>query len=159
MNKAELEQRIEDLIEPLVEDEGLTLISVEVHSQNRKKIISVYLDRKGGIDLETGARMSDEIGRYLDVEDPIKESYELEVASPGLERVLRKPREYAAFVGRKVDMWLAQPFEGKQKITGIIAGASEEGVSILVEGEEMSLKFEAIRKCKLVFDWGGAGPK
>ncbi len=153
MNQAELERKIEDLIEPLVAEEGLTLVSVELHRQNRKRILSVYLNKKGGIDLETCARMSEEIGRRLDVEDLIKESYELEVASPGIERVLKKPREYAAFIGRKVDIWLNQPFEGRKKVTGVINGVTEKEVSILTEGEEIALKYEAIRKGKLVFNW------
>ncbi len=153
MRPEEAEIKVEQLIEPLIVEAGLRLVSIDVQRRGRKLVLSVYLDRDGGIDLETCSQMNEEIGRYLDVEDVIQERYDLEVCSPGLDRVLKKPREYAAFKGRKIELWLKQPFEGRRKFEGVIVSASAEGVSIRVEGEEMAFDFEAIAKGKLVFDW------
>ncbi len=153
MRPEEVELKVEELIEPLVAEEGLKLVSIEVQRRGRKLILSVFLDREGGIDLETCSRMNEEIGRYLDVEDIIQERYDLEVCSPGLDRVLKKPREYRAFTGRRMEVWLKQPFEGKRKFEGVLKSADEEGIAVLVDGEEMAFGFEAIAKGKLVFDW------
>ncbi len=153
MRPEEVEVKVEELIEPLVVEEGLKLVSIEVQRRGRKLILSVFLDREGGIDLETCSRMNEEIGRYLDVEDIIQERYDLEVCSPGLDRVLKKTREYAAFIGRNIEMWLKQPFEGRRKFDGVLKGADDKGITMLVDGEEMAFDFEAIAKAKLVFDW------
>jgi ribosome maturation factor RimP len=153
MRPEEVEVKVEELVEPLVNEEGLKLVSIDVQRRGRKLILSVYLDRDGGIDLDVCSRMSEEIGRYLDVEDIIQERYDLEVCSPGLDRVLKKPREYAAFKGRRIELWLKQPFEGRRKFEGELASASPGGISMLVEGEELAFDFEAIAKGKLMFDW------
>jgi ribosome maturation factor RimP len=153
MRPEEAEVKVEQLIEPLVIEAGLRLVSIDVQRRGRKLVLSVYLDRDGGIDLETCSHMNEEIGRYLDVEDIIQERYDLEVCSPGLDRVLKKPREYAAFLGRKIELWLKQPYEGRRKFEGVIVSAAADGVTVLVEGEEMAFDFEAIAKGKLVFDW------
>jgi ribosome maturation factor RimP len=149
----ELEEKVERLIEPLVAEEGLTLVAVEAQRRGRKMLLSVCLDRKGGIDLDTCARMSEEIGRHLDVEDLIEGSYDLEVCSPGLERVLKRPREFACFCGRRVSVWLSQPYEGKRRLEGLLVRADPEKVELLVDGEEVVLAYEAVSKAKLVFDW------
>lgn len=153
MRPEELELEVEKLIEPLVIEEGLRLVSIDVQRRGRKMILSVYLDRDGGIDLDTCSRMNDEIGRHLDVADIVQERYDLEVCSPGLERVLKKPREYGAFLGRHIDLWLVQPLEGRRKLEAVIVSANPDAVSVLVDGEEMSFSFDAIAKAKLVFDW------
>jgi ribosome maturation factor RimP len=149
----ELEEKVERLIEPLVNEEGLKLVAVEAQRRGRKMLISVCLDREGGIDLDTCSRMSEEIGRYLDVEDLIDGSYDLEVCSPGLERVLKRPREFACFCGRRLAVWLKQPYEGRRKLEGLLVSASPQGLVLLAEGEELSLAYEALAKAKLVFDW------
>ncbi len=149
----ELEEKVERLIEPLVAEEGLTLVAVEAQRRGRKMLLSVCLDRRGGIDLDTCARMSEEIGRHLDVENLIEGSYDLEVCSPGLERVLKRPREYACFCGRRIAVWLSRPYEGRRRLEGLLLRADPEGVELLVEGEEIRLAFEAVSKAKLVFDW------
>ncbi len=149
----ELEERIERLIEPLVRGEGLKLVAVEAQRRGRKMLVSVCLDRDGGIDLDTCSRMSEEIGRYMDVEDPVEGSYDLEVCSPGLERVLKKPREFECFCGRRIAVWLKQPYEGRRRIEGLLAAASPEGIMLVSEGEELRLSHDALAKARLVFDW------
>ena len=153
MRPEELELEVEKLIEPLILEEGLRLVSIDVQKRGRKTILSVYLDRDGGIDLDTCSRMNEEIGRHLDVADLIQERYDLEVCSPGLDRVLKKPREYGAFLGRRIDVWLKQPFEGRRKFEAVIVSATPETVNLLVDGEEMSFGLDAIAKARLVFDW------
>jgi ribosome maturation factor RimP len=152
MKFTELEAKIEDLVDPLLEEE-LKLVSVEVRRRNKKLVVSIYLDREGGIDLDTCARMNEEIGRHLDVEDLIKESYDLEVCSPGLDRILKKPREYNVFVGRKIELWLQQPFEGRNKFTGTLLQATEKGITLGADSEELVFEFPAIKKARLLFEW------
>lgn len=147
----ELEDRLEELIDPLVGDMGLHLVSVTVVRRGRRLVVTACLDRTGGIDVDTCAEMSEEIGRYLDVEDVIEESYNLEVTSPGLERVLRKPREFKHFVGRDVEFVLRQPFEGRQKMVGRLLDADDSGMSVKVDDEEIAFPYKALKKTKLYY--------
>jgi ribosome maturation factor RimP len=114
--------------------------------------VTVCLDRPGGIDVDTCAEMSEEISRFLDVEDVISESYNLEVESPGLQRVLRKPREFRCFTGREVEIVLRQAFEGRQKLRGRLKTADEEGITVITDSEEISFPYQALKKTKLYFD-------
>jgi ribosome maturation factor RimP len=147
--QSELEERLEELVEPLAEAEGLRLVSVTVNRQGKRLIVTVCLDRDGGIDIDTCAYMSEEIGRHLDVEDVIEESYNLEVSSPGLSRVLRKPREFRCFLGREVEVLLRRPFEGRQKLLGKLVDADNQGMTVLVDGEEFSFPYQALKRTKL----------
>ena len=147
----EIESRLEELVDPLVAEAGLRLVSVEVERRGKRLVVKVCLDREGGIDVDTCAAMSEEISRYLDVEDIISEPYHLEVESPGLERVLRKPREYRCFVGREVEIVLRQAFEGKQKMRGRLVNADDQGISVFVDGEELAFPYQALKKTRLYF--------
>jgi ribosome maturation factor RimP len=148
----EMETRLEDLIEPLVAEGGLRLVSVDVERRGKRLVVTVTLDRPGGIDIETCADMSEEISRYMDVENLLDERYNLEVQSPGLERVLRKPREYRCFVGKEVEVILRQAFEGRQKMRGRLKSADDEGMTVSVDGEELSFPYEALKKTRLYFE-------
>jgi ribosome maturation factor RimP len=148
----EIETRLEEVIDPLMDEAGVRLVSVEVERRGKKLVVTVCLDREGGIDVDTCAEMSEEISRYLDVEDIISESYNLEVESPGLQRVLRKPREFRCFRGREVEIVLRQAFEGRQKIRGRLKQADDEGITVFTDGEEIIFPYEALKKTRLFFD-------
>jgi len=147
----EMEDRLEELVEPLVEEAGLSLVSVDIARQGKRLVVTVCLDREGGIDVDTCAEMSEEISRYIDVEGLIEDRYTLEVASPGLQRILRKPREYRCFLGREVEVLLRQPFEGRQKMLGRLVDADDEGMTVQVDDEEITFPYQALKKTRLHF--------
>lgn len=148
----DIESHLEEMIDPLVADAGLNLVSVDVERRGKRLVVTVCLDRAGGIDVDTCAEMSEEISRFLDVEDIISESYNLEVESPGLQRVLRKPREFRCFTGREVEIVLRQAFEGRQKVRGRLKAADDEGITVVTEGEEIAFPYQALKKTKLYFE-------
>ncbi|MEJ5186420.1 MAG: ribosome maturation factor RimP [Candidatus Geothermincolales bacterium] len=156
MSQAELEERLEELIEPIVRDEGVELVSVLVTRRGGRLVVSVCLDRDGGIDIDTCAELSDEIGRHMDVLDLIKEGYDLEVSSPGVDRVLQKPREYRHFRGREVEVTLREPYRGEYKILGVLADSDEEGLVLrLADGKMVNFPFQVVKKTRLhaVLPW------
>ncbi len=148
----DIEVHLESLIDPIVNEAGMRLVSVDVERRGKRLVVTVCLDREGGIDVDSCAEMSEEISRYLDVEDIISESYNLEVESPGLQRVLRKPREFGCFLGRDIEILLRQAFEGRQKMRGRLVAADEKGITVFVEDEELSFPYQAIKKAKLFFE-------
>jgi len=145
----EMESRLEGLVESCLAESGVRLVSVQVERRGKRMVVTVCLDREGGIDVDTCAEMSEVIGRHMDVEGIIEGSYNLEVESPGLQRVLRKPREFRYFLGREVEILLRQSFEGRQKMQGRLLAADDEGMTVLVEGEEITFPYQALKRTRL----------
>jgi len=148
----DIETQLEGIIDPLMEEAGLRLVSVDVERRGKRLVVTVCLDREGGIAVDTCAEMSEEISRFLDVEEVISESYNLEVESPGLQRILHKPREFRCFLGREVEIVLRQAFEGRQKIRGRLKKADDNGITVFTDGEEIIFPYEALKKTRLFFD-------
>ncbi|MDQ3107287.1 MAG: ribosome maturation factor RimP [Actinomycetota bacterium] len=138
--------RVRDLIEPLVSAHGLELVDVE-HGPG---LLRIYLDREGGIDLETITRYSEQISDLLDLHDPVPSRYTLEVSSPGLERPLKTPAHFLRFVGTVVNIKTKSHVEGDRRFTGELTTADAEGVE--VAGRRLA--YDDIDKAKTVFEWG-----
>ena len=153
MKIAEIIEEVERIVEPIVADEGIGLVDVDLKKQNRELVLTIYLDRVGGnVDLDTIAALSEEIGRHLDVAGLIDASYRLEIASPGLERVLRKPREFRWFEGRKLELKLKHPLDGRTAFIGVLHNADDKTFRLKVEGGELTFPYEEVKRAKLVLE-------
>ena len=145
---------LEGLIRPMVESAGLELVGVSLSREQGRRILRVTLDREGGLDLDTIAEASGRIGRRLDLEGFEPGPYSLEVSSPGVERPLRRPEDFARRVGEKVRVRTSHPVEGASRLVGTIAGAGDDGVTIATESGERTVAYEDIASARTVFDWG-----
>jgi ribosome maturation factor RimP len=139
----DLEQRLASLAEPVLARHGADLVEVQV-KRGRTQLVRVVADRPGGIDLDTCAAVSSELGRMLDVDDPVPGRYTLEVTSPGLDRPLRTPEDFRKNAGRKVRVVLAE-----SQCEGEIEEVGE--TSVTVAGTKVPLA--DIRKARLVLPW------
>jgi ribosome maturation factor RimP len=99
------------LAEPVVESLGLQLVEVEYAKEGPRWVLRVFLFGPEGVSLEDCQRASDALSALLEEKDPIKTPYNLEVSSPGAERVLKTEREYKIFQGRLVKLSLKEPVE------------------------------------------------
>jgi ribosome maturation factor RimP len=106
------------------------------------------------VDLDTIARTSERVSRRLDLEGFEAGPYSLEVSSPGLERPLRRPEDFAQRVGEKVKVKVSQPVEGRRTLSGTIVGAGADHVKIATDGEEHTVPWEHIVSARTVFEWG-----
>jgi ribosome maturation factor RimP len=112
----------------------------------------------GGITLDLCADISRDLSAALDVIDAIQQKYRLEVGSPGLERKLYRPSDYARYSGLLASIKLKQPIDGQRVCRGSLKGLTEDGrVSIDTERGPMAFDFEAIETGHLVFDWKAKG--
>ena len=131
--------RIEELIQPLLEAQGVELVETAyIRPRRGRSTLRLFLDRPGGITLEELARVSRVVGELLDVHDLIPGSYHLEVSSPGLTRALKKPEDYQRYAGRLVRLITRAPWAGRQVHRGILQGLENDRVC-LQEGEELFL--------------------
>src|SRR5579884_619347 len=119
-------ERVRELVEPVLATSDLELVDVEVG----RGLVRLSLDRPGGIDLEAISAVSPAISAALDAGDPLPEPYHLEVSSPGLERPLRTPEHFRRFVGTKVSVRTLPGVEGERRVSGRLAAADEEGVTV-----------------------------
>jgi len=133
--------RIEALVSPVLGEHGLTLVDLEWQRQGHRWVLRFYIDRtdaKGGtseggqerVGIDDCQRFSQEVGDLLDVSDLIPGSYDLEVSSPGLDRELRKEREFRWAVGKDVRCWVREPLEGRTEFSGRLRAVTEETLAL-----------------------------
>lgn len=145
---------LETTIGPVVEGMGLELVEATFRKEGGRRVLRVTVDREGGVDLDTIADASEKVSRRLDAVDFGDAAYTLEVSSPGLERPLRRPGDFARRVGEKVKVKTFAPIDGARSHTGDILAADDEGVTVRVDGEERRLAWDQISSARTVFEWG-----
>jgi ribosome maturation factor RimP len=139
--------RMQRLLEPVVQGLGYELVGVEF--DGRQRILRVYIDHPEGITLDDCSKVSYQISGVLDVEDPIAGRYQLEISSPGMDRPLFTREHFERFAGQMARVQLAGLLDGRRRFQGRLAGI--EGQEVLVqEGETLfRLPFEMIEKARL----------
>jgi ribosome maturation factor RimP len=137
--------RIEDVIAPVVRHHGLTLVDVEWRGDRRRGILRVFVDKAGGVGIDDCGRLSREIGDLLDAEGVFDHAYDLEVSSPGLDRHLRKDREFQWALGKPVRCWLAGGAEHHGRLTEV----APERLVLDRDGERVELSRGTVTKAQL----------
>ncbi|MBQ7516397.1 MAG: ribosome maturation factor RimP [Schwartzia sp.] len=128
-----VEKAVEPLVEELIRDEDIELVDVE-YVKEKDWYLRVFIDRAGGVGIEDCQRLSERLEAELDRRDIVPESYILEVSSPGLDRVLKKDRDFAREMGKAVDVSLYEPLDGEKLLTGTLAAC--DGESLTLEGRD-----------------------
>ena len=145
---------IQKLVEPVVNALGFQLWGIEYLGQGRHTLLRIYIDKEGGINIEDCAEASRQISSLLDVEDPIKDEYTLEVSSPGLDRMLFTPEQYRMFPNATLKIRLSGNVGGRRNFTGVLKDVvtTQEATTVVVQvgTEEFSLPFHQIEKASLV---------
>ncbi len=114
------------------------MVDVEYVKEAGEYYLRVYIDKEEGISLNECELVSRELSPILDEKDPIKENYFLEVSSPGLDRALKKDRDFVRYQGRDVDLKLYKPLNGCKQFEGELVGLTEDNnIKIIVNGKEM----------------------
>ncbi|MEJ2197710.1 MAG: ribosome maturation factor RimP [Desulfuromonadales bacterium] len=100
--RQEIQAQVEELIVPILDDFGYELVDLQYKKEGSSMALCVFIDKPGGITLDDCVTVSREVGAILEIEDPIKAAYRLEVSSPGLDRPLKKPADFERFAGQKI---------------------------------------------------------
>jgi ribosome maturation factor RimP len=159
--------KVIEIAERVGANEGIEIVDVDLVGGGRNRVLRIFIDRPPapgqtvdltapqGVTLADCEFISQHVGTILDVEDVIPgASYRLEVSSPGVERKLRKPREFERFVGQKVKVVLREPVENQRHLTGTLKSFAA-GVITLEPGPGKSVQFplEQVEKANLKFEW------
>jgi ribosome maturation factor RimP len=134
------------LLEKTVGALGYELVDLEL--ANRGRLMRIFIDKTGGISVEDCAAVSNHLTRLLTVEGV--EYDRLEVSSPGLDRPLKRPQDFARFIGERVQVKVRLPLNGRRRFVGKLQNVGEVGIELDVDGEMVSIAFTDIDKTRLV---------
>ena len=123
-----IEAEVEKIVEELLENTVLELVAVD-YVKERDWYLRVFIDKEGGVDLDDCQDLSRKLEELLDAQDLIKTSYILEVSSPGLDRELKKPRDFQREMGKDIDVSLFAPLDGKKVVTGPLSAYDGETIN------------------------------
>jgi ribosome maturation factor RimP len=145
-------ERLIALIEPIATREGFELVRVRLTGAAHKTLQVMAERPDGTMNVDDCARLSRAISEMLDVEDPIAEDYDLEVSSPGIDRPLTRPKDFARYTGHKAKIELVSPdTAGRRRYSVDIAHADANSVTLaLSDDETLTIPFSAIGDAKLV---------
>ena len=139
-----------ELFEPVVSGMGYDLIEIEHFPNPKHGVLRLYIDKEGGVNVDDCSSVSRQISALIDVEEPVRGQFNLEVSSPGLDRPLRRLQDCQRFIGSIVKLKTVMPLEGKRNFKGRLLAASEETLVIETDTEEISLPMGAIEKARIV---------
>ncbi len=144
-----------ELFEPVVNGMGFDLIEIEHFPNPKHGVLRLFIDKPVGSDvegvvIEDCSAVSRQISALIDVEDPIRGQFNLEVSSPGLDRPLRRLQDYQRFTGSLVKLKTVMPLQGQRNFKGRLLEANEDVVVIETDAEEISLPMNTIEKARIV---------
>lgn len=135
-----LDQHIRTLIEPMIQSHGFEIWSCEVHHSGRHSLVRVTIENaEKGVSLDDCTLISREIGAILDVEDPIKTEYQLEISSPGMDRVLSTIPHFTRYIGTDIKVKLRAPHARKSGIAKI-EKVDGESIFLTLENDNETLQ-------------------
>jgi len=140
---------LHELLETTVTGLGFELVDVE--QSPRGRVLRLFIDKPdkaGGIDVEDCALVSNQLSRVLAVENVDYDR--LEVSSPGLDRVLKKPADFERFSGSEINLRLRLPLSGRRNFNGVLQGVQDGKLRLVIETGEVELDMSNIDKARLV---------
>jgi len=148
--KAAIDRRMAEIITPVLEDMGYELVRVRLMS-GKSTLLQIMADRPGGgIEVDDCAEISNAVSAVLDVEDPILDTYALEVSSPGIDRPLTRLKDFDTYEGYEAKLETAELQGGRRRFKGELAGTEGNEVLINVEEGTIGLQFDWLSDAKLV---------
>lgn len=155
MSKKETyEQKAEELLMPLIEQNQFELVDVEYVKEAGNWYLRAYIDKPGGITVDDCEVISRAFSDLLDIHDFIDDAYILEVSSPGLGRPLRKDKDFERSLGEEVDIKTYKPINHQKDFTGILKEYDKQKIVIELEnGELMEFARAEIALVRLAFDF------
>ena len=145
-----IEATIEEIVQPIVDAKNFEIVDIEYVKEAGEYYLRVYLDKEGGISLSDCEVVSRELSEILDKKDPIKDNYFLEVSSPGLDRPLKKEKDFIRYAGYDVEIKLYKPLNGTKQLEGELIGLTEDKkIKVVLDNNEVEFDKKDIALIKL----------
>lgn len=151
MAKKKITEIAEEILTPFMAEKELELVDVEFVKEGQNWFLRVYIDKPNGIMLDDCQMVSEFLNEKIDEVDPIEKQYYLEVSSPGLDRPLKKEKDFEKYKGRMVEANLYQALDGNKRLEGELVGLIDGCVVLKMNGEkEVKIPREKISKVRLM---------
>lgn len=141
-------------IEPILYEMEIELVDVEYLSEGGRWVLRIYVDRDGGVTLDDCVRVSREIEDLIEVKDLFRQPYVLEVSSPGLNRRLKKEKDFVRAVGNTVAIRLAAPLDGRRNFKGTLESFVDGVLCVAVNNDRFFLPYGEVEHANLIYDFG-----
>lgn len=128
MQSAEIEKLVSGMAEEILQGTDISLVDVE-YVREKDWYLRIYIDKPGGIEIDDCQMVSEKLTKILDARDPIRDKYYLEVSSPGIDRPLKKDKDFESFYGKKVDIKFFAPWEKNKEIVAVLTAHDENTIS------------------------------
>ena len=145
MNK----NQMEEIIGAALEKQGYELVDLIIQAHGSKKLLQFFVDKEGGTNLGDCEILTDKIDSIITMENLLDGAYILEVSSPGIKRVLKKPAHFKKFIGERARIFTKQPIENRATFTGIIEDADDNKIVLFDGTTRFNFKYEDIKKANL----------
>ena len=148
------EQKTEALLKPIMEEHHFELVDVEFVKEAGTWYLRAYIDKPGGITIDVCELVSRSLSDLLDEKDFIKETYILEVSSPGLGRPLKKDKDFERSLGESVEVKLFRAVDKQKEFTGMLKAWDKDTITLeFEEGDEWTVERSNIALIRLAFDF------
>lgn len=148
--KAAIDRRLAEIVTPVIEDLGFELVRLRLLG-GKTNTLQIMAERpEGGIEVDECAQISNAISAVLDVEDPLVETYVLEVGSPGIDRPLTRLKDFENFEGYDAKIETSEMIDGQKRFRGILAGVEGEEVLVNIDEGTVGLQFDWLADAKLI---------
>ncbi len=147
MQAREIEALITELMEPILKDTDITLVDVE-YVREKDWYLRIFIDKPDGVEIDDCQLVSEKLTAVLDEKDPIQDKYFLEVSSPGIDRPLKKDKDFVDAYGSKVDISFYAPWENMKLLVAVLVGHDDEFVEVrkIIKGREFKNPVKIERK-------------
>lgn len=147
--------RVWEIAAPLAEDEGMEIVDIQFRREGTRggRVLRLYLDKKGGPNVDDLTRVSRRLGELLDAQDAVDGAYTLEVSSPGINRPLKKLEHFERFVGKRIRVRTYEMIDGRRSFLGILQTVSEGQITVQQEGKIYRIPLSIIEKSNYEHDW------
>ena len=152
MAKVPIAQLVTNLIEPVLVAEGLELVDVEYKKEGKNWVLRIFIDKEEGITVEDCQNISRLTGDLIDVEETIQTPFNLEVLSPGLDRSLKREKDFLKFKGKRIRLHSISPVDNRRKFTGILSDFKDQTVFMDLDGKPFEILLSQVDKANLVIE-------
>ena len=153
MAKASITESIIEIIEPVIREESLELVDVEYKKSGKTWTLRVFIDKDQGITVDDCTKISRQIEDTIEVDELITNPFVLEVSSPGLDRPLKKEKDFLRYRNKPVEVKTYSLIENRKKFQGIIQDCREKVLYLHEEGASIKIPLDAIAKAKLIIEF------
>ena len=142
---------VEELVTPILAGMSIELVDIEYVKEGNNWFLRVYIDKEGGVDIEDCGAVSEKLSKRLDEVDPIPDAYFLEVSSPGIERPLKKEKDFHWSIGKRVQIKTQEPIEDTKIFEGTLTVFDDGILTIEEDQKSYQIPYDKVESARLAF--------